>query len=153
MKKQIFFPALALLVAANLFVFCAKEPVPASIEQFAQNTEEAGDRTPCLYKIYGNVRVCGTLTNNGTCTSCPPMPSTLTGVELVQTYWGSPLEVGPGVKLKICNPSGVQQSVTVVTNSGSQATFSLQPGQARNVRINVNCTISLGTYCSTACDQ
>lgn len=152
MKKQIFYPAFALLLTANLFVFCGKEPQSEFLEAAPLSTEASGERAPCYYKIYGNVRVCGTLTSSTNCTSCAPDLASLVGNESVQTYWGSPLQVGPGLKLKVCNPSGSNQSVKIVTSSGSQVIFQLANGNSRNVKINEDCTITLGTTCTSECN-
>lgn len=147
MKNSIFFPALFLLLAANVLVFCTKEPVQE------QKTQVAGglvaDREPCTYKIKASpfpVRVCGTLSNSEQCYNCAG--GQLTGVETVSVQYSGIVPAGPGQKLSICNGNSGQTQVKILVSGSTQpVTFNLGPNQKRDVKIEENCTVVLGESC------
>lgn len=147
MKNSIFFPALFLLLVANLLVFCTKEPVQN--QTFTAIDGQVQDRESCTYKIKASpfpVRVCGTLSNSEQCYSCAGNP--LMGVETVSVQYSGIVPVGPGQKLSICNGDNGQTQVKILVSGNSQpVTFTLGPNQKRDVKIDENCSVILGESC------
>ena len=99
MKNRIFYPMLAMLIAANLFVFCTKEngPTPTKdqgltvvpfVDFDPTAPNEAADRISCCVIVNSpncQLSVCGTQENANTCNS-PIGPPILTGTEGPSNY-------------------------------------------------------------------
>lgn len=165
MKKQIFYPAFALLLFANLFVFCTKESSShltqiatessesdASFDDFSLDlgiAEDRGGSACCVFISSPNcdVKVCGTQENTNTCTPCPGWV-TLTGTEGPSNYVDFCLPNSAYFAIK--NGASTDCVVWVGNTPVALVAYTIPANSTRRFKSDAgnNCAITAGSSCS-----
>ena len=141
MKKVLF--AVPVLALALLFTFCNKTNVHEEISSAAPNTavSERGPGT-CDVQIFAdnvhNIILCGTQTNNQTCTPCGSLTPSAKGVEVVVGNGGTiTLPVPLTFSVTTNAPFGIW--VRFVTNSDDTGFVFIPATGCQTFTLNDNC--------------